>query len=157
MWDRKSECGGGGGGVQWEVDKLVCVSVSACDCMLQSFVCQPCQECVCTEIWSKPVGPQWGGVKKCESWSGRHGGNFHDLGKGCCYCLSPFSPRTPTSAVLWRQDGTKAVSLHPALLAVELSPHGVLTATITSFVSGNPAHLRGVLDGSDYMHPHTDF
>lgn len=68
-------------------------------------------------IGSKPVGPQSGGrSEKCESWSGRRGDDLHDPGKGCCYCLSPLSPRKTASAVLHRQDGTKVVNLHPAPL-----------------------------------------
>lgn len=53
-------------------------------------------------IQSKPVGPQLGGEEneKCESWSARRGDDLHDPGKGCCYCLSPLSLRTLTSAVL---------------------------------------------------------
>lgn len=36
-------------------------------------------------------------------------------------------------------------------------PHGVSTATLTSFVNVHPAHHRGVLGGSNYLHSHTVF
>lgn len=71
------------------------VSVSACDCMLHSSVCQPCQECVSWDpiktCWVKGKGGA--GAEKCESRSGRRGDDLHDPGKGCCYCLSPLPPR----------------------------------------------------------------
>lgn len=109
---------------EWEkktqADKLVNVHlfllVTACCTHLSA---NPAKS-VYLEIWPKPVGPPVGGggeeSEKCENWSGRHGDDLHDPGKGCCYCLSPLSLRTLTSAVLWRQDGAKAVNLHPAPL-----------------------------------------
>lgn len=110
------------------------VSVSACDCMLHSSVCQPCQECVSWDpiktCWVKGRGGA--GAEKCErSRSGRRGDDLHDPGKGCCYCLSPLPLEDTDQCSLVKARQHKSCQSAPA---VELSLTGVTTATLTSFV-----------------------
>lgn len=152
---------GWGLSVQWEVDKLVCACVFFfCLWLHAAIVCLP-GVCVCVywdlikTCWASVGGGEVAArrMKKCESWSGRHGGNFHDLGKRMLLLsltlLSPRGRRLVQSCE--RQDATKAVSLHPAPLW-NFPLTGLLTATITSFVGGKPAHLRGVLAGRLGLH-----
>lgn len=110
-------------------------------------------------IWSKPVGPQLGrGARRMKNVRVR----VVDVAVTCMtlekdvVIVSHPSPRGQWLVQSCKSRTTQKFSICTV-------PHcgtflnRILTAALTSFVNRDPAHIRGVLGGSNYLHSHTGF
>lgn len=125
-----------------KVDKLVCLF------LLHSFVCQPCQECASWDLiktcWAS-VGDWWREWKNVRAWAADVAMTCMMLEKDVVIVSCPY----PWGRWLVRScEGRTAQKLSVCTLPLcGTFPLWVLTATITSFVNGSPAHIRDCTGG----------
>lgn len=133
------------------------MSVSACDCMLHSSVCQPCQECV---SWD-PIKTCWASVGVVKRMKNVRGGTLDVAMTWMTLEKDVVIVSCPSPWGRWLVQSCKsrtAQKLSICKLAhCGTFPHGVSTAALTSFVNRHLAHQRGLLGGSDYLLSHTIF